>query len=144
MPQLDFTTYIPQIFWLALCFITLYLTTALVILPRISAILKKRQDIIDADLSKAKELDDKISALEIVADNLRQNANQAYQNKLDEASKSAIKMRETMIENLKNQIDSDIKKSQQELKNLIETSKQKGDLVVKNLVTQIANKLLSQ
>ncbi len=144
MPQLDLTTYSSQVFWFALCFITLYLTAWRVILPRISAIINNRKNIIDADLALAKDLDDKIYAIESATDQLRKEATKKYQQQLEEASRAATKQREQMIEDLKTKIDQDLQQSKQQLKDLIEKSRQQSEVAIKNLTQQVANKLLSQ
>lgn len=144
MPQLDLTTYSSQIFWFVLCFIALYLASWRVILPRIGSIIQKRKSIIDADLSLAKELDDKIYAIESATAELRKEATKKYQQQLEEAAKTATKQREKMIEDLKSKIDQDLQKSHQQLKDLIEKSRLESQAVIQNLTRQIAAKLLSQ
>ena len=141
MPQLDLTTYSSQIFWFALCFIALYIASAKIILPRVAAILKNRKNIIDADLAAAKELDDKIYELESQTDKLRKEATSKYQIKLEEATKSAAKQREKMIEDLKNKIDQNIAKSQKELQDLITKSQSESEAAIKNISQQIEQKL---
>lgn len=56
MPQLDPATFATQVFWLAICFVLLYLLMWKVALPRIGDILTERQDRIDDDLQKAEKL----------------------------------------------------------------------------------------
>ncbi|HZA67798.1 MAG TPA: hypothetical protein VE592_12650 [Geminicoccaceae bacterium] len=56
MPQLDVSTFSSQIFWLIICFTTLYLLLSRRALPRISEILEARQDRIAADLDQAQRL----------------------------------------------------------------------------------------
>jgi F-type H+-transporting ATPase subunit b len=75
MPQLDISTYIPQIFWFLICFAVLYTFVACIILPRITNILKERKRVIDADLTSAHELDSKIDDLQIRTEKLRREAN---------------------------------------------------------------------
>lgn len=53
MPQLDFTTYLPQLFWLAVTFAFLYIVMARSALPRVGQILEERQNRIDNDLEQA-------------------------------------------------------------------------------------------
>ncbi|MFN7177829.1 MAG: ATPase, partial [Thermaurantiacus sp.] len=52
MPQFDFSTALPQILWLVLTFVLLYLTVAR-LLPKIAAVVAERQARIAADLTAA-------------------------------------------------------------------------------------------
>ena len=56
MPQLDITTFIPQLFWLVITFVTLYLIMSMVILPKIADVLEQRQDRIASDIQEAERL----------------------------------------------------------------------------------------
>ncbi len=56
MPQLDFTTFIPQLFWLFLCLSFLYIVLSKIALPRISDVIEERNDTITDDLDEAKAL----------------------------------------------------------------------------------------
>ena len=56
MPQLNFQDFGPQLFWLALSFITLYLLLSRVALPRVGNILDERKGRIEADLGAARTL----------------------------------------------------------------------------------------
>lgn len=56
MPQLDFSTYPNQIFWLVVALIALYLLLSRHALPRIASILIERRSTIEADLAQAEEL----------------------------------------------------------------------------------------
>lgn len=57
MPQLqDTASFIPQLFWLAVTFITLYFLMAKVALPKIGAVIDERQRRIDENLDKAAQL----------------------------------------------------------------------------------------
>ncbi len=141
MPQLDLTTYSSQIFWFAICFIALYLAASCVILPRITAIIKNRKNIVDADLSLAKELEDKINQLEASTAQIRKEASEKYQSKLEEAVKSSTKQREKMIEDLKNKIDQNIEKSRQHLKDLVAKAEADSATAIKDLSQQIEQKL---
>jgi F-type H+-transporting ATPase subunit b len=56
MPQLEVWTFPSQIFWLIICFSTLYYLLSRKALPRISETLEARQDRIAADLDQAQRL----------------------------------------------------------------------------------------
>lgn len=142
MPQFDITHYGSQIFWFLLCFAVLYLFVNLVILPRILSILQNRKNVIDTDLSSASELDEKIYQLQFATENLRKDANQKHQTKLEEVAKNAAAQREKMIEDFKEKFDALTQKSRQELKNFIENSQISSQAAVKNLTQKISEKLL--
>ena len=56
MPQLDPGSYASQVFWLVVTFVILYVLMWKVALPRVSALLRERQERIDDDLEKAQRL----------------------------------------------------------------------------------------
>ena len=58
MPQLNIADFPPQLVWLAISFIVLYLAMAKIAIPRISEVLESRQDRISRDLDEAKRLSD--------------------------------------------------------------------------------------
>lgn len=59
MPQLDFSTWPNQIFWLAVSLVAIYLILTRVGLPRIAAVLAERKGTVINDLSAAEELKSK-------------------------------------------------------------------------------------
>src|SRR5882724_5235232 len=56
MPQLDFTTFVPQLVWLAITFIVLYALMSKVGLPYITAAIDARRTRIDSDLGRAAQM----------------------------------------------------------------------------------------
>ena len=81
MPQLDFSTWDNQIFWLAVSLVAIYLILTRLALPRIGAVLAERKGTIINDLGAAEEL--KAKALE---------AEKAYQDALTSARTEAGKI----------------------------------------------------
>ena len=63
MPQLDVHTFAPQIVWLAISFIVLYLLMARVGLPQVSGILALRRARLEGDLAKAAQMKDEAAAV---------------------------------------------------------------------------------
>ncbi len=56
MPQLDFTTYAPQLVWLAITFAALYFIVAKFALPKIGGVIEQRSDKIANDLDRAQSM----------------------------------------------------------------------------------------
>lgn len=63
MPQLDPSTFAPQLFWLLITFGVLYLVMWKVALPRVADLLQERQERIDDDLERAQKLRDDAEAV---------------------------------------------------------------------------------
>ncbi len=78
LPQLDFATFPPQLIWLAITFIVLYVLMSRVALPRISQVLEERQHKIEDNLKKAETLKEEAEA-----------AAEAYEKALAEARAEA-------------------------------------------------------
>lgn len=64
MPQLDFTTFASQIFWLATTFIVLWFIMARTAIPTIRDVLQNRQTRISEDLRKAEKLKEEAESAE--------------------------------------------------------------------------------
>lgn len=62
MPQLDFSTFPNQIFWLLVTLVVIYLVLSRIALPRIASVLAERQGTITSDVAAAEEF--KLKALE--------------------------------------------------------------------------------
>lgn len=56
MPQLDVSTWPPQLIWLAIAFITLYIVMAKVALPRVGGVIDARRNRITHDIEQAERL----------------------------------------------------------------------------------------
>lgn len=85
MPQLDLATFPPQLIWLAITFLVLYVVMAKLGLPRVGGIIAARRARIDGDLEKAAQM--KSEAEAVIA---------AYDKALAEARMQAqITLRET-------------------------------------------------
>lgn len=81
MPQLDFSTYPNQIFWLVVSLVVIYLILTRTALPRIASVLAERRGTITNDIAAAEEL--KLRA---------QESEKAYEKALAEARAEAIQI----------------------------------------------------
>jgi F-type H+-transporting ATPase subunit b len=93
MPQLDPAVFIPQIFWLFIVFAVLYIFMSRTAAPRISKVLKDRQDRIANDLSEAEALQAKAEQARVAYEksqtDARNNAAALVLNKREELKAEA-------------------------------------------------------
>jgi F-type H+-transporting ATPase subunit b len=68
MPQLDFSTFPNQIFWLLVTLIVIYFVLSRVALPRIGSVLAERQGTITNDIAAAEELKQRAQEAEAAYD----------------------------------------------------------------------------
>tara|TARA_B110000908_G_scaffold15374_1_gene17518 strand:+ start:209 stop:736 length:528 start_codon:yes stop_codon:yes gene_type:complete len=68
MPQLDFSTWGNQIFWLVITLVVIYIILSRVALPRIASVLAERQGTITNDIAAAEDLKAKAQDAEAVYD----------------------------------------------------------------------------
>ena len=63
MPQLDPALFSPQIVWLAISFVVLYILMARLIIPRMSAVSDQREDRIEGNLLRAEKIKEEAAAV---------------------------------------------------------------------------------
>ena len=78
MPQLDYHTFLPQLVWLAITFVVLYVLMSRLALPKVKGAIEGRRHHVDHDLSRAAALKEEAEA-----------ALAAYQKTLAEARAAA-------------------------------------------------------
>ena len=81
MPQLDPSTFGSQLFWLAICFISLFIVLSVLILPRIASTLSTRRNRMQDDLEAAERLRDEAAS-----------ALTSYEEALADARANAVKL----------------------------------------------------
>ncbi len=108
MPQLDFSTFLPQIFWLFLSLSILYLILSRYALPRISDVIEERKDIIAHDIDKAKEYsvdtDKAIEDLNLKITEARFESQQMINNSLLEIKNSNELKKNKLFEDIKSDV----------------------------------------
>lgn len=104
LPQLDFSTFGNQIFWLLVTLVVIYFILSRVALPRIAAVLAERQGTITNDLAAAEDL--KAKAVE---------AEEAYKKALADARAEAQKIVAETKAAIKADLDKANEKADQEI-----------------------------
>lgn len=104
MPQLDFSTFPNQIFWLVITLAVIYLLLNRIALPRIAGILADRQGTITGDLAAAEEL--KVRAME---------AEEAYEKALAEARAQAAEIAAAARAEIQKDLDAAIAEADKEI-----------------------------
>lgn len=100
LPQLDFSTFPNQIFWLLVTLVVIYLVLSKVALPRIASVLAERQGTITNDIAAAEEL--KAKAAE---------AEKAYEQALADARAEAQKIAAETKAEIQAEVDTAIAKA---------------------------------
>ena len=82
MPQLEFADFLPQLFWLVVSFILLYLRMSRLALPKVATVLVERDRQIEEDLARAERLkaeaDETLRAYEAALIEARSGAQDLY------------------------------------------------------------------
>jgi F-type H+-transporting ATPase subunit b len=97
MPQLDFSTFSNQIFWLIVTLVAIYFILSRLALPRIAGVLAERQGTINNDVNMAEELKEKAAAAE-----------EAYNKALNDARSEAARIVEATKAEIKEELDAAI------------------------------------
>lgn len=153
MPQLDFSTFTPQLVWLAITFIGLYLFLGRVALPRIGGIIEQRRDRIADDLDEATRLkaqtDDAIAAYEAALAAARTKASGIAQETRDalagETDKERSKVEASLSEKTKEAETRIAKTKKQAVANIKEVAAETAQAVVQKLIgTKVTKKSASE
>jgi len=142
MPQLDITFYAPQIFWLFITFVALYLLMARVALPRIGGMIEQRRDRIADDLDEAArfkaQTDDAIAAYETSLAAAKAKASTIAQETRDalgaETDKERVKVEASLSEKAKEAETRIAKSKQQAVANIKEVAVETAQAVVQKLI----------
>ena len=97
MPQLNISTFFPQIFWLIISFSLLYFMLNKFCLPQLTKIFEDRDAKMDALLSKAQEARDEAAKLKVEYEAIIANAVKSKDDMINNAIKDIAKMTEEKI-----------------------------------------------
>ena len=142
MPQLDVSFFAPQVFWLFITFVALYLLLSRVALPRIGGVLEQRRDRIADDLDEAArfkaQTDDAIAAYETALATAKAKAAAIAQETRDalgaETEKERVKVEASLSEKAKEAEVRIAKTKQQAVANIKEVAAETAQAVVQKLI----------
>jgi F-type H+-transporting ATPase subunit b len=139
MPQLDTTTWPPQLIWLAITFLALYLIISRVAIPRTGGVIARRKASIESDLAQAQKFKGETDA-----------AIQAYEAALADARAKAQAIATASRNALSAEIDAERAKLDQVLGAKVEdaekqiaTARNKALADVRNVAAEIATSIVA-
>jgi F-type H+-transporting ATPase subunit b len=140
MPQLDVSTWPPQLIWLAIAFITLYVIMAKVALPRVGGVIEARRHRIRQDLDAAQRLKVETEA-----------AAAQYQATLDQARARGHEMAQQMrakltgeTEQQRAKVDAELDAKVGEAEARIATMKSKALADITSVAAELAAEIVGQ
>lgn len=142
MPQLDFATYLGQIFWLAISFVVLYTLVARLILPSIASVVETRAKHIADDLDKAEGFKDQAEDADGKANKILAQSSEKARGLIAESSSKAKAKMEAKRQELAGKLDQKIKKAEAEIAKIEKESASVVEAVSKELANEIAQKIL--
>ena len=108
MPQLDFSTFLPQIFWLFISLSFLYIVLSRYALPRVSDVIEERKDIIAQDIDSAKEYSEEsekaIEELNIKLSEAKTNSQNLINKSIQDIKEDSEIKKSSLIKEINNQI----------------------------------------
>ena len=116
MPQLDFSTFPNQIFWLVVMLVVVYYVLSRIALPRIASVLAERQGTITNDIAAAEDLKQKAA-----------DAEAAYEKALADARVEASRIAAEAKVEFKAEVEVAIQKADSEIK--ARTAESEGRIV---------------
>lgn len=140
LPQLNVSTFSPQVVWLVITFVALYVLMSKVALPRVGEVLEERQNKIDDNLAKAEELKTQseaaCTAYETSLADARSKAQSAIREVKDSAANEAAERQSALNEKLQAQISKSEK--------VIASARDEALLGIKDVATDVATAVVEK
>ena len=141
MPQLDFTTFPNQIFWVVVFCVVLFAIVKIFIIPRMEDIFANRRKVIDGSISKAEEIKQRVEEIELQIEKELTEA-KAECNNILQTSNDAIKSQINLaLEDSKKATAELIQEAEKRLKILRDGSDESIKKLSDELVSEIVNKV---
>ena len=141
MPQLDISTFLPQLFWLLISFGLLYLLLSKFCLPQLSMIFEKRETKISEALKKAHQAKDEAARLKAEYEAILAHAAQAKTAILAKAMIDLAKMMDSKVAEYDSELAILIQNSEKKMKNFEIKSETEIDKIARDAASIILTNL---
>ena len=141
MPQLEISTFPSQIFWLVVSFLILYIIMAKVIVPRISSVIKNRENEIKNNIDISEQL---YRDTEIINDEIEKIKNDTETEAREIINNLRININKKINENnqiLKNKLEKKLEKDEKNIFKKKEKVLKEIDKIAFNLSQEIIKKI---
>lgn len=134
MPHLDFSTFIGQIFWLAILFVAFYFIVSKLLLPNVADVLDNRSKHISNDIDKAENFKNDAVDAQIHYEKVHEKATKEARSTLE----AAMKKTEAAIDAKRKELQVSIDKSLQAAEKKIADIQQESTSVVSKVSAELA------
>ncbi|MDC3080940.1 hypothetical protein OA385_01220 [Paracoccaceae bacterium] len=141
MPQLDFSTFPNQIFWLVIFCVILFAIVKLFIIPRMEDIFANRRKIIDGNIAKAEEIRLRVSEIEKQVEEELRKAKAQCDDIMNTSGNNIKEQMALALEDSKIATSQLINEAEERLKMLRDESEAAIEKISEELATEIINKL---
>ena len=141
MPQLDFSTFPNQIFWLVIFCVILFAIVKLFIIPRMEDIFANRRKIIDGNVAKAEEIRLRVGEIEKQIDEELRKAKAQCDDIMSTSGNNIKEQMSIALEDSKIATSQLIEEAEERLKTLRDGSETAIEKISEELATEIINKL---
>ena len=141
MPQLDFSTFPNQIFWLVIFCVILFAIVKLFIIPRMEDIFANRRKIIDGNVAKAEEIRLRVDEIEKQIEEELQKAKAQCDEIMSNSGNKIKEQLSVALEDSKIATSQLIEEAEERLKTLRDGSETAIEKISEELATEIINKL---
>ena len=141
MPQLDFSTFPNQIFWLVVFCVVLFVIVKIFIIPRMEDIFSNRRKVIDGNVAKAEEIRLRVSEIERQISDELQRAKSQCDDIMNNSGNNIKEQLTVALEDSKMATSELIKEAEGRLKELRDGSEAAIEKISNELVTEIMSKI---
>ena len=141
MPQLDFSTFLPQIFWLFISLSFLYIVLSRYALPRVSDVIEERKDIIAQDIDSAKEYSEESEKTTEELNLKLSEAKVSSQNLINKSLQDIKEDNEIKKSSLIKEINNEISEAEDDIKEKKETALDEISSISESLAVEMLENL---